>query len=113
MGSDSSRGILQHSHTGDKRGEKEKKPCAGCNKKQKENKEEVSSGVKAGESIRCVLCRKVIFIAKVFIPPKAPLKSEYLLWYDGTPVEYKAYKVCPHCWAFYKSISSKTKLTIP
>lgn len=62
--------------------------------------------------IKCELCRKPILIAKVDIPPRADLKSEYLLWADETPVEPGDLQVCPHCWAFFRSISTSTKRTI-
>ena len=33
-------------------------------------------------------------------------------WMDSTPVKPGDLQACPHCWAFFQSISTKTKLTI-
>jgi len=70
------------------------------------------SGLKRGTEIRCKACQKVILIAAVDIPPKAQMKSEYLTYADGTPVEHGAKMNCPHCWIRYASISTETAETI-
>ena len=70
------------------------------------------AGLKQGDKITCKACKKVVLIAAVDIPPKALMKSEYLLWYDGSPVEFKAECVCPHCWIRFSSISTKLAETI-
>ena len=94
------------------KGKKEDKPCKNCNKKQKENQKQFSQGIIKGEEIRCGLCGKVVFTAKADILPRSLLHSFLLLWYDGTPVQPGDKQVCPHCWAYFRSISTITKRTI-
>ena len=113
MEQDRSGDLAGHSGAGDVR-EAGKEPVRGGPSEPQEDSEPFPDGIgiRAGEAIKCDLCRKPILKARVDIRPNSKLKSEYLAWMDSTPVKPGDLQACPHCWAFFQSISTKTKLTI-
>jgi hypothetical protein len=68
--------------------------------------------IKAGASIRCCMCKKIIFVAAEDIPHGAPMASRLLRKPDGEVVKKNAVKSCPECWIMFRSISTETAETI-
>ena len=69
-------------------------------------------GLKRGDTIICKACKKTILIAVKDIPYGVDLKSEYLIWADGTPVAHHAECVCPKCWIKFVTISTEHAETV-
>jgi hypothetical protein len=68
--------------------------------------------IKKGDTIRCCMCKKEIYRAREDITFKAPLKSSYIEFIDGSPIPHHSEMSCPNCWIKFNSISTDTRETI-